>query len=81
MRIVSLKSESATRLGILRGVALIDLGLPAPSTLRGHLSVLHGEARGLAALESIAKAAPASAHRVAGPTELAPPLANPRKIV
>jgi len=81
MRIVSLKSEGGTRLGILRGDALIDLGLAAPSAPRSLLSVLRGEAGGLATLESIAKAAPTSAYRDAGSIELAPPLANPGKIV
>lgn len=44
MRIVSLKGEGGIPLGILRGDAVIDLGLAAPSASRSFLSVLRGEA-------------------------------------
>lgn len=81
MRFLSFRGEGATRLGIVQGDEVVDLGSVAPELPADLLSLLGSGAERLKSLQSKADAAPASARRPLAALELAPPIDRPGKIV
>jgi acylpyruvate hydrolase len=80
MRIVSFLQDQRSRLGVVSGETVIDLGAAAPM-LPNELAALLNAAGGLQAAADAAKKAPASAHRPLEGLHFLPTVGAPGKIV